>query len=184
MTDDRQRYAHPFRCKSCGGRFQVVRFTADPDKVKTPKCPRKSCGGKAKQSFMEDVGMDVAAGKAPGVVGSVPVLAYDASMKIAMEDHQLTDIQDHHRAGEATAPKLRPDLQAKADGFWGGNQQKPRTRTAKVDMSPIYGERATGGAPPGARFSADSAPAVMPILTSKPEGSSPIPKYVDVGARQ
>lgn len=128
--------------------------------------------------------MDVAAGKAPGVVGSIPVLAYDAAAQIAMADHGMTDLQDHRRQGEATAPKLRPDLQQKSDNFWGGNQQKSRTRTAKVDMSPIYGERATGGVPPGARFSADSAPAVMPILTSRPEGTSPIPKYVDVGAKQ
>lgn len=180
---DRPQFLHTFRCRSCGNRFGVKRLTDDPSKVKAPKCPRRSCGGKSRESHVPDIGMNVADGKAPGVVGSIPVLAYDAAAQIAMSDHGMTDLQDHRRAGEATAPKLRPDLQQKADNFWGGNQQKPRTRTAKVDMSPIYGERATGGVPPGAKFSADSAPAVMPILTSRPEGSSPIPKYVDVAAK-
>lgn len=183
MIDDRQRYRHYFRCRTCATRFHVDRLTSDQSKVKAPNCPRKSCGGKSRESHVPDAGMDVSAGKAPGVVGSIPVLAYDAAAAIAMSDHGMTDLQDHRRAGEATAPKLRPDLQQKADNFWGGNQQKPRTRMAKVDMSPIYGERATGGVPPGAKFSADSAPAVMPILTSRPEGSSPIPKYVDVAAK-
>jgi hypothetical protein len=189
-TGDRSRFRHFFRCKACGGRFHVDRLTADSAKVKTPNCPRKSCGGKAKQSHMPDIGMDVAAGRAPSTP-SVQATAYDMAMKIAMEDGQVTNIQDHSRPGapvrngENTAPKLPAHLQPLADGFWGGKRNQGKTRTARADLSPIYGERATaaqGGAPVlGQRFTADNAPGVAPILTSKPTGSSPIPDHVSLG---
>lgn len=182
MTD-RPRYQHWFRCRACATRFHVVRVTDDPAKVKTPRCPKKSCGGKAKPSFVPDIPMDVAGGKAPAVTGAnVQVSAYDRSMEIAMADHQMTDIQDHsrpgaiYRGGESTAPKLPAHLQAQADGFWGG-AQKPKTRSAKVDLSPIYGQRATDAGAPAAQFKADAGSLIEPILRHRPAGSSPIPAH-------
>lgn len=191
--DERPRYRHHFRCKSCGGRFHVDRLTADPAKVKTPKCPRKGCTGKVKESHMPDVGMDVAAGRAPAQVGSnVQVTAYDTAMRMAMEDAQVTDIQDHSRPGavirngEATAPPIPTHLQAKVANFWGGQRQQGKTRTARADLSGIFGERATAaqvGAPVmGQNFTADRGVGIAPILTAKPTGVSPIPDHRVVGS--
>ena len=175
----------------CSTRYRVVRLTADSSKVKIPPCPRKKCPGKGKPSFMPDIGLDVSAGRAPSTP-SIQATAYDMAMKIAMEDGHVTNIQDHSRPGapvhngEATAPKLPAHLQRGVDGFWGGNRKQGKTRTARADLSPIYGERATAaqaGAPVlGQNFTADNAPGVAPILTSKPQGSSPIPDHTTIGS--
>lgn len=136
MTDDRPRYEHRFRCRACAHRFSVVRLTADSSKVKTPKCPR--CKGRAKQSFMADVGMDVGAGKAPGVTGAIPVKAYDMALEVAAHNSGLTDINDKPRYGEISAPKLEPRLQQMADNFWGS--QKPQgPRRMKLNIPPGLG---------------------------------------------
>lgn len=176
MTDDRQRYKHSWRCRSCGDRFHTIRLTADAEGM-NPRCPKNACKGKSKPSFQEDVGMDVAAGRAPGVVGAnVQVKAYDSSMEIAMQDHGMTDIQDHRYQGESTAPKLPTHLQQQADAFWGSSQKKQKARTGNVDLSPIFGSRATP-ATTGAQFKADSGSLIAPILQHKPQGSSPIPPH-------
>lgn len=186
LSSSTPKFRHHFRCRSCATRFHVDRVTDDPNKVH-PRCPRRGCSGKVKQSFQDDVGMDVGAGKAPGVVGAnVQNVAYDRAMEITMADHQMTDIQDSsrpgavYRPGESTAPKLPMHLQKQADQFWGGQQQKPRTRSAKVDMSPIFGERATNAGAPAAQFKADSGSLIEPILKHKPAGSSPIPPHTIV----
>jgi hypothetical protein len=183
MTDDRQRYRHFFRCKACATRFHVDRLTADPAKLKTPACPKKSCKGKVKASYQADVGMDVGAGKAPGIVGAnVQTKAYDRAMEITMADHGMSDIQDAsrpgavYRPGESTAPKLPMHLQKQADSFWGSQQQKPATRTAKVNMSGIFGQPQQAPAPV-AQFKADSGTALDPILKHRPPGSSPVPEH-------
>jgi hypothetical protein len=183
LQQEREMFLHTFRCRVCGNRFGVKRLTADSSKVKTPKCPRKSCGGKARESHMPDVGMDVSAGRAPGVT-TVQAQAYDLAHKWTMEDQQATNILDNARPGESSAPPLPAHLQANVDGFWGGKRQA-KTRTVRADLSPIYGERATAaqaGAPVlGQRFMADNAPGVAPILTSKPQGTSPVPDHRVVG---
>lgn len=184
MTDDRQRYRHFFRCKACGDRFSVVRMTASGDGL-NPRCPKRACGGKSKQSHVPDIGMDVAAGKAPGVVGAnVQVRAYDMALEMATQDQGLTNIQDHsrpgaaQRMGEGTAPPLPAHLQAQANAFW-GSQPKQKTRTAKIDLSPVLGK---GAAPqPGVgAFKADSGSLIEPILRHRPAGSSPIPAYTSI----
>lgn len=179
MTDDRQRYKHFFRCRVCAERFSVIRLTASAEGL-NPRCPRKSCGGKSRESHVPDIGMDVAAGKAPGVVGAnVQVRAYDTAMEMTMTDQGMTNIQDHsrpgavYRAGENTAPSLPMHLQQKVDSFWGGQQKK--AKTARVDMSPIFGERATSGGPAPAQFKADGGSLIEPILKHRPTGSSPVP---------
>ncbi len=184
---EREQFLHSFRCKACGNRFGVKRFTADQSKVKIPKCPRRSCGGRAKASYVPDIGFDAAEGKAPSIGGSLVARGFDTAMQMTMEDHGLTNINDTMRPGEVSAPKLAPALQAKADNFWGGQKKQPEKGMlrGKVDMSGLYGAAATGApATPGvARFTAEQGHAIQPILKSKPTGSSPIPKYVDVGAR-
>ena len=133
VTDDRPRYEHRFRCRTCAHRFAVVRLTAESSKVKTPKCPR--CKNKAKPSYMADVGMDVAAGKAPGVTGAIPVRAYDMALEVAAHNSGLTDINDRPRYGEISAPKLEPRLQQQADNFWGSaKQQGPKRMKLNVPL--------------------------------------------------
>jgi hypothetical protein len=182
--DNRPRFRHFFRCRTCANRFYVERLTADPTKVKTPRCPRKSCGGKARESHVADIGMDVSSGRAPGLT-TVQAQAFDLAHKWQMEEQKVTNIRDNVRPGESSAPPLEPRLQSMADGFWGGNRQQKKTRTARADLSPIFGERATAaqaGAPVmGTRFTADNAPGVAPILTSKPPGTSPVPDHITVG---
>ena len=191
-TDDRVKYRHFFRCRTCATRFHVDRLTSDPDKVKTPKCPKKACGGKARASHVPDIGFDAAEGRAPAVGGSPSARNFDTAMQMTMQDHGMTDINDTMRPGEVSAPKLPHHLQTKADNFWGpGNkqqqQQQPAMRKGKVDLSGLYGAAATGGSsppPPGvSKFTAGEGHAILPVLKSQPTGSSPIPKYVDITGR-
>lgn len=180
IAADRPRFRHPFRCKVCGGRFFVDRLTDDPAKVKTPRCPHKACRGKAKRSFVDDIGIDIAAGRAPGQIGHVQVRAYDTALQMTAEDHGMTDIRDRARPGENSVPALRPDLQRQADQFWSGPQKQQRNnRQAHVDLSGIYGQRATAAqhGQQGARFTADGGSAIAPILQmpGKAPGDSPLP---------
>jgi hypothetical protein len=182
--DDRPRYRHYFRCRQCATRFHVDRLTSDPAKVKTPRCPRKACGGKAKESHVPDLGLDVAAGKFP-MTPSVHATAFDTALKFVAEDQGVTNILDHRRPGESSAPPLPSHLQKQADSFWGGGQ-KQKTRTVRADLSPIYGERAisaqAGSPVMGQNFSAATSPGVAPILTSKAPGSSPVPEHRVIGS--
>jgi hypothetical protein len=183
MSDDRPRYRHWFRCRIDAHRFYVDRLTADSSKVKIPKCPK--CGGKAKESFQADIGMDVSAGKAPATT-SIQATAYDMALQMTMEDQKETDIRDNARPGENSAPKLPAHLQPLADNFWGGNRRQQKQRTARADLSPIFGARAAaaqGGQPAiGTPFTADRGIGIAPILTAKPEGSSPIPEHRVLGS--
>ena len=184
MSDNSPRFRHFFRCKTCGNRFHVDRLTADSTKVKTPHCPRKTCGGKAKESHVPDIGFDPAEGRAPATT-SIQAKAYDLAHQWQMDEQKVTNIRDGVRQGESSAPSLEPRLQQMADGFWGG-ARKQNTRTARADLSPVFGQRAidaqAGAAPIGARFSADNAVGVAPILTAKPTGTSPVPDHRVVGS--
>lgn len=184
VDDDRPRYAHWFRCRTCAHRFSVVRLTADSTKVKTPKCPHKGCNGRVRESHMEDRGMDVAAGRAPATT-SVQATAYDRALQMTMEDQKETDIRDNARPGENSAPKLPAHLQPLADNFWSG-PRKQKARTGRADLSPIFGSRATvaqGGQPAiGTPFTADRGVGIQPILTAKPPGTSPIPEHRVLGS--
>lgn len=176
-------WLHNFRCRVCGNRFGVKRKTPDSSKVKTPRCPRKSCGGKARASHVPDIGLDVAAGKAPGHIGHDQVRAYDMALEMTAQDHQMGDLKDRPRPGETSAPPLRPDLQKQADNFWsgGGTRRQPQGgRRGKVDLSPIYGGRATAAqaqTPSAPQFTADRGAAIAPILQmpGKRPGDSPVP---------
>jgi len=178
MTDERPRYAHWFRCSCCGGRFSVVRLTADPAKVKTPKCPRKRCTGKVRQSHMPDVGMDVAAGKAPGLVGSAWARGYDMALDAAAHNAGLTNVIDNPRYGESSAPKLPPKQQALADSFWGKPAAPAKTITKRVDLQGIFGQRAVDAQksspiPGMTHGTAFSAPIASQIV-NKPGAGPPI----------
>ena len=184
MPDNRPMFMHMFRCRTCGNRFGVKRLTDDPTKVKTPRCPRKKCGGKSRESHVPDRGFDPAEGRAPATT-SIQAKAFDLAHQWQMEEQRTTDIRSDARPGESSAPKLEPRLQALSDGFWGGKKQQ-KTRTARADLSPIFGERAAAaqsGSPMiGQHFTADNAPGIAPILSAKPTGSSPVPDHRVVGS--
>ncbi len=144
VDDDRPRYAHWFRCRTCAHRFSVVRLTADSTKVKTPKCPHKGCNGRVRESHMEDRGMDVAAGRAPATT-SVQATAYDRALQMTMEDQKETDIRDNARPGENSAPKLPAHLQPLADNFWSG-PRKQKARTGRADLTPYFWVQSDGSA--------------------------------------
>lgn len=183
MADNRPLYAHWFRCRTCGNRFSVKRLTADSSKVKAPNCPRRSCIGKSRQSHVPDIGFDPSEGKAPALGGSIPTRAFDTAMEMTMQDHGMTDIRDDARPGEPSVPKLRPDLQERADNFFGGQKKQNRGTRGKVDLSGLYGERASqaqNGTPQGTKFVQEGGHAIAPILNSKPTGSSPIPNYTSI----
>jgi hypothetical protein len=53
----------------------------------------------------------------------------------------------------------------------------------KVDLSPLYGDRAVqSGSPDAARFKAESGSVIAPILKHKPVGSSPIPDHTVIAS--
>jgi predicted nucleic acid-binding Zn ribbon protein len=162
-------YGHAFRCKGCGTRFEVMRLTADPARVKVPPCPRKTCRGKVKQSYMSDVGFNAADGKAPAVGGTDAVRAYDIAMDAGAANAGLTDLNDKPRYGENSAPKLPPNLAAQVQNFWGPSQKgSGMQRRARANVGGLLrGPTPAAPAPsPTFQFSSDSA--MMPIH-SRPE---------------
>lgn len=182
MSEQKQKYRHAWRCKVCAGRFFTVRATEDPTGM-NPKCPRKSCGGRSKPSYVADIPTDISAGKAPGLIGqNVQVKAFDVAHEMAMQDAGLTDIRTDIRAGDGvgTAPRLPQHLQAQAESFWSGPQKKQAQRRGKVDLSPIFGQRPPQAGPSDQQFKIEAGSAIAPILNHRAAGSSPVPPHVIV----
>jgi hypothetical protein len=110
---------YKFRCRECAMVFRVRMRGTDPD----PICPNLECG-----AAQTPIGMDVSAGKAPGVGGNVLVKAMDGTADMVMKQYGMTDLASA-REGEAMAPKLPPEQQMRADAMfdpaararlWGG----------------------------------------------------------------
>jgi hypothetical protein len=168
-------FIHTFRCRACGERFELRRHSeAVP---KHPRCPRKACqSAKVRESFMPDQGLDVAAGKAPTIGGSVNVRALDMSLKIAAEDAGLTDLNTSARYGESMAPKLPPRLQAQADGFFGGGRiATPGKRRVQVDLRGALGALAQG--PQVQPAAGGGAVDIGSFLPKGRQGSSAVPSH-------
>ena len=172
-------FIHAYRCKVCGNRFELKRKTETPPK--NPTCPRVECRGthRVRESHMPDVGLDVSAGIAPSIGGSIPTRAMDEAMKITAEDHHLTDLNTSAHYGESMAPKLPPRLQAQADGFFGGGRVKTGgRRQIKVDLRGALGALSQGGAPApteqgGGGFAVD----VRNLLPAGQRGQSAVPSH-------
>lgn len=171
-------YIHAFRCKICGNRFELRRKSEAPPKH--PICPRKGCQSKrVRESHMPDVGLDVAAGKAPAQVGSIPTRALDIAMEVGAANAGLTNLNDSARYGESMAPKLPPRLQTQADNFWGGGgagAAKKGRRKVQVDLSGVLSPFSKGVA---------QAPASSPSVSVDPrsflpagrQGASAVPAH-------
>lgn len=175
-------YIHAFRCKVCGNRFELKRHSAAPPK--NPRCPRKACQSKkVRTSHMPDVGLDVAAGKVPALVGSIPTRAMDMALEVAARDTGLTDLNTNIRYGENMAPKLAPRLQAQADGFFGGGRVKSGRRTIKLDLSGALSPITGGGVGP-----VQGSPAVSvdprTFLPPGRQGASAVPQHTVLASDQ
>jgi hypothetical protein len=115
------KFAVTIRCLDCGKRYKRTMeaetqeaLAALPD----PECP--SCSKPRRKSTVGEFKFN---GKAPAVGGSLTVRAVDATAKIVMEDHGMTDLRSDVREGESMAPKLPPKQQALADGFFAGHKR-------------------------------------------------------------
>lgn len=80
----------------------------DPD----PVCPNLECG-----AAQTPIGLDVAAGRAPGIGGNPFVKSMDATANIVMKDYGMTDLASA-RVGESMAPQLPPHQQRRADAMF------------------------------------------------------------------
>lgn len=98
------------RCLDCGTKYHFMAASPAVEDQPCPKC----------QKVNRVRGMDVAAGKAPNIGGSLAVKAMDIAADITMEDHGLTDLKSDGRQGATMAPPIRADLQVAADNMFTG----------------------------------------------------------------
>lgn len=108
-------------CTKCGHKwtFTAFSYTDDASDVADPECPKCS-------NVQTDVGLDVAAGKAPAIGGNKAVKAMDLAAKITMEDYGLTDLSSDGRPGSTMVPKIRPDLQQSADIMFDSKKRREK----------------------------------------------------------
>ena len=130
-----------YRCKVCAVKFKSEIYEGDPD----PACPNLECG-----AVHHPIGLDVSAGRAPSVGGSIGVKAFDFATQTVMEDQHLTNLSDATRAGDSMAPKLGHAQQRVADamfdpkaraslfgGMRGGGSVLNRIAQGGVQQAPI-----------------------------------------------
>ena len=141
-----RRYRITCLCKRCGKNYSYVAARlSGPDRP----CPKKKCKQAAHEEEIQRAARNLVAmlesQKPPGHVGAkVSVKAVDETAKVVMEDYHFTDLKDNIREGEAVAPKLPPEQQKLADGYFGG---KAVTERWNVGSNPVtlLGRRAMAG---------------------------------------
>ena len=104
---------YKFRCRVCALTFRAKLREGDPD----PQCPNVECG-----AVQIPIGLDVAAGRAPGIGGNALVKAMDTTADMVMKDYGMTDLASA-RQGESMAPKLPPDQQRRADAMFDSSKR-------------------------------------------------------------
>lgn len=142
-----RRYKISCRCMRCNKTYSYITTKISED---DRPCPRKACKQAALEEEIERRARNMAAiiesQKAPGHIGDkVIVKAIDETAKVVQEDYKLTDLKDNIRHGEIAAPKLPPDQQKLADGFFGGAAVAERNGIGKRQMQAL-GRRAISGA--------------------------------------
>lgn len=145
-----KRFRITCRCLRCNRAYSYTTARISDD---DRPCPRRACKQAAMDEEIERRARNMAAiidsQRPPGHIGeSITVKAIDATAEVVMSDYKLTDLKDNIRHGEAMAPKLPPDQQKLADGFFGGAAMKERTggnakRQREITM---LGKRALAGA--------------------------------------
>ena len=117
------RFQVVIRCTACRHKYRRTMTAADESALADmpdPPCPKCSAPAPVAR------GMDVSAGKAPAVGGSLAVRAVDTTAEIVMQDYGMTDLRSDVREGESAAPKLPPKLQEAADNMFGGGARRGR----------------------------------------------------------
>ena len=136
-------------CTACGHKwkFKAFSYTQDASDVPDPACPK--CA-----NVQQDIGLDVAAGKAPGIGGSSIVKAMDYAMETTAEDYGLTDLKTDGRVGATMAPSLPPVQQQRADAMFSGKGMRgmlgPKAKSMVSSMTAAARQGKTLGAFAGA----------------------------------
>lgn len=107
-------YRIQLRCTDCGHRFRRTVDSVDADDPACPNC--------AKQP--QNIGLDVAAGKAPSIGGSPAVQAMDYTLEAVAQDYGFTDLRTDARENETMTPKLPPAQQLVADSMFNPTLRK------------------------------------------------------------
>ena len=135
-----------YQCDDCGKQYKRV-FKAVPKA--DPPCPNPRCAAAREVAAMrrevETLKAMIASGSAPAQIGAKTVVkAVDETAKIVMEDYGMTNLRDGIRPGESVAPKLPPQQQAAADGYFGGKGMTQRGLSKQ--QVELLGRRAAAGA--------------------------------------
>jgi hypothetical protein len=101
-------YRITLRCTDCATQWK--RTVTDPNEP-DPPCP--NCA-----KATNNIGLDVAAGRAPAMGGNLAVKAMDFTLESVAAEYQMTDLSTSAREGESMAPKLPAQQQAAADAMF------------------------------------------------------------------
>lgn len=135
---EKKKYRATFKCGDCSNVFRKI--TSNPNLLMAPcpECKKKNRitkflragDGQVTKADLEP-GPVYAPSPGPAIIGSNAARAIDATANIVMEDYKMTDMTDRCRPGENMAPKIRPDLQKQADGFFG-----PKKKGGTIPFDP------------------------------------------------
>ena len=162
-------YQITIRCLTCSHRYKRTLRAASAealDRMPDPPCPKCKTAAKAQR------GMDVSAGRAPSVGGSLVVKATDYTANATMEDYGLTDLRSDVREGEMAVPKLPAAQQHKVDNFFGGpsaaqNRRRMQVPTLKAAVSGRYMTPDTAN-PLGAMSAKRERPPINIVASDRP----------------
>ena len=141
-----KRYRVTYECEKCGHVYHRI-YKVVPRK--DPPCPNRSCSDKSEiedlKKRLDNLTAMLESGQAPAHIGqNVRVKAIDHTANIVMEDYGMTNLKDRVEPGEGVAPKLPPEQQKLADGYFGGSALKEHGINKK--QMDLLGRRAIAGA--------------------------------------
>ena len=142
-----RKYKITAECTRCGHQFSWV---AKSPGGKDRPCPLKACREAAVEEDIqrraENMAQIIAEQRAPATIGdNVQNRAIDTTAAIVMSDYGMTDLRDNVREGESVAPKLAPNLQRQADGFFGGGGVQSEFGKRRARQMDILAKRALAG---------------------------------------
>lgn len=152
-------YRIQLRCTDCGHRFRRTVDSVDADDPACPNC--------AKQP--QNIGLDVAAGKAPSIGGNDAVKAMDYTLQAVSEDYGFTDLRTDSHEGEVMTPRLPPAQQIIADGMFNPALRKKAMGRNGSAISNKLGAIAANAMAGGYQMPTHDPVAIM--QRGKPQGS-------------
>lgn len=170
------RYRIKNRCMLCGKVYSYTTKLRTDDKRPCTKVPCVEARMKiAFEKEMANMRAMLESQTPPAQIGRGEVgiisKAIDTTAQIVMEDHKLTDLKDNVREGDILAPRLPPEQQMKADGFFSGEAVRQRNGLNAKQMQ-LIGRRAMAGAYRGMALNPNDVtggrkgePALRPVRT-------------------